>query len=341
MPEYKISCPHCSLHIVVTEEHAGTAIACPTCQKEMRVPAPAPAQAPASHAGGARVAAAPSAHSKPGPPVPPPSRRRDTSSEEKQQKKKAILVTVGVLVVLGIALAVLWPTIQGWQSGLDKARAESGAGMVGEQMGHIAELNSVLDATDPGRYSGPPMADESPARDRRNPLEAKLSKLTPATAAWSAEAPTGSLSEGRANGTLSGAAFLVESASLLTGGGVPILTLRQGQANAPQGEVLIYLRSKRGESLEGKTFRVTASDAKPDARIIKRGPAGSGQSGTFAKGFALRLEFGKASEGLLPGKLYLSLPDREKSVVTGVFFATLGSVQAPNALGSGAGRDED
>jgi len=40
---------------------------------------------------------------------------------------------------------------------------------------------------------------------------------------------------------------------------------------------------------------------------------------SFVNRYALRLEFGKLSGGKLPGKIYLCVPDKEKSFLAGTF----------------------
>jgi len=39
----------------------------------------------------------------------------------------------------------------------------------------------------------------------------------------------------------------------------------------------------------------------------------------YVEGYAMRLEFGKESDGKVPGKIYLCLPDEGKSFVAGTF----------------------
>jgi hypothetical protein len=46
-------------------------------------------------------------------------------------------------------------------------------------------------------------------------------------------------------------------------------------------------------------------------------------SGTFIKGYALRLDWGQISGNRLPGKIYLCAPDETKSYVAGTFNADI------------------
>ena len=57
------------------------------------------------------------------------------------------------------------------------------------------------------------------------------------------------------------------------------------------------------------SFRATLDDS------------GNVQKPAFDSGYALRLEFGLLANNHLPGKIYLCLPDDEKSYVTGSFVA--------------------
>ena len=51
----------------------------------------------------------------------------------------------------------------------------------------------------------------------------------------------------------------------------------------------------------------------------------------FTGGYAMKLELGQLSEGMLGGKIFLALPDQEQSVAAGVFKAATTQVQASAA----------
>ena len=66
------------------------------------------------------------------------------------------------------------------------------------------------------------------------------------------------------------------------------------------------------------------------AQLVKRwkpDPKYAPQSKSFPTGYALKLELGQMSEGLIPGKIFLALPDPEQTVVAGVFRAATSVVE--------------
>jgi hypothetical protein len=143
--------------------------------------------------------------------------------------------------------------------------------------------------------------------------------------------------EGRANGKISGTNFVVETARIDPSGAAQVLRLSQGPAAAPDREVLIYLHLKPGETLAGYNLKV-ASDTRGAGlpQVVKRvktNPKYAPQPVSFAYGYALKLELGQMAGGMIPGKIYLALPDPEESVVAGIFkaAATAGSTNLATA----------
>jgi hypothetical protein len=104
------------------------------------------------------------------------------------------------------------------------------------------------------------------------------------------------------------------------------LVLRQGDEFNPELEVRIFLSSDRGEDFSGKTYEISPDAAPPVplvsvlCREVERRPA---QPQPFTTKYAMRLEFGQESNGQLPGKVYLCLPDEAKSCIAGTFTADL------------------
>lgn len=72
-------------------------------------------------------------------------------------------------------------------------------------------------------------------------------------------------------------------------------------------------------------------DADKAAKITLRWKAAGGpvQKENYDSGYALRLEFGALANNRLPGKIYLCLPDTEKSYLLGTFHATVFRPKAP------------
>ena len=103
-----------------------------------------------------------------------------------------------------------------------------------------------------------------------------------------------------------------------------VAELRQGKDVFPDADINVFLFLKPGESLEGKTYEVAATDevkvGAPHVHI-HRIPTGEKlpKGMAYPNKFAMKLEFGKAKDGKIPGKIYVCLPDEQKSYVAGTF----------------------
>jgi hypothetical protein len=258
------------------------------------------------------------------------------------------VVGLVVLLVVGLRLS------SHWQKKWNEARAkDDDPGVLGGQVSHIADLYQALDATDPARFapsgrgfdlepgrpgSGGSRGSRSVAVSSSGAPEQNLPVVAPA---WSLDAAGANVPNGRVNGTISGSNFVADSAWLFTGGGTQILALRQGPDESPDREVLLYLRLKPGEKLQGGSWGVSPDQKMGAPSVAKRWKAGARaapQQKSFTSGYVLKLEFGQAADGELPGKLYLALPDAERTVVAGVFRATLvaRTTATPQPRSSGA-----
>ena len=169
MAEMKFNCPGCGQMIAADELWAGHQIQCPICNKELMVPHPQAA------AGSAAAPAAPgntlvpqvptsapkltigSARHQPSSPPPQASPHSTLAKAAanlgpKRNKENPIKKFAGigvVVVLLGVAVYFAWPYISKFQK--KTSQVEQGDG---GQVGHISELNSVLDATDPSKGGG-------------------------------------------------------------------------------------------------------------------------------------------------------------------------------------------
>ena len=103
-----------------------------------------------------------------------------------------------------------------------------------------------------------------------------------------------------------------------------ILSLRQGEDFFPDREFMIFLFPEQGEALEGKTYRVAKDQGHGSPHVhMKWKPTDKDvpDAEIFMKQYTMLLEFGKKKNGVLPGKIYLSIPDESKSFVAGAFQA--------------------
>ena len=125
----------------------------------------------------------------------------------------------------------------------------------------------------------------------------------------------------RASGDLHGSGFSCEHATLQGGN----LTLHQGPTWPPDLGVSVLLFAKQGEELSGKTVEVSPDRLPPLPKIILRWKDDQDQARTrnFSSGYALKMIFGEAVNARMTGKIFLSLPDDERSVVAGTFDAEI------------------
>jgi hypothetical protein len=170
----------------------------------------------------------------------------------------------------------------------------------------------------------------------------KLDQVIPPV--YTLDVKTAKIPDGKANGMINGTNFVLDTARLERSGNSTILTLRQGAGVSADREVLVYLRVSPTESLTNRTFTVSSDTKFGAPTIVKRwkhDPRFAPQQRPYTGGYALKLETGNAEEdGSLNGKIYLALPDNEKTVVAGNFKALSTVVQAvaqPTAEGTESG----
>lgn len=125
-----------------------------------------------------------------------------------------------------------------------------------------------------------------------------------------------------ASGKIHGQPFRVETAKVENS----ILTLRQGKDFFPDRAVSIFMFLKKGEALEGRTFNISGDHGFGAPHIHmkwrdkgKKAP----ETKIFMKEYAMRLQFKEKENGVLPGEIFLALPDDSKSFVVGTFLAQL------------------
>ncbi|HXI52200.1 MAG TPA: hypothetical protein VNH84_11860, partial [Candidatus Saccharimonadales bacterium] len=280
-----------------------------------------------------------------------PAPKRLDAEEASGSKAKTIALVAAVLVVLPVAGYFAFTWAGGAQKRFNEARAKNDdPGMVGGEVGHVAELYQVMEMTDRMSVRG---AEEEYQR-RRGGRAAGSDRADPpgpeslpvATATWSLEGESMPIPKGRLGGLVAGSNFIGRSVVLYTGNATPILALRQNDGPSSEAELMVYLRIKPGEKLEGRTWTVAKDESSGIPQVVKRWRTGSRaapQMKSFNGGYAMKLEFGKLDEGNLPGQLYLALPDAERSVVGGAFTAeirVLNTAQNQARPAAGAGFEE-
>jgi DNA-directed RNA polymerase subunit RPC12/RpoP len=139
--------------------------------------------------------------------------------------------------------------------------------------------------------------------------------------AWSLDLKNATFPETNAVGRLHGRAFTCEHATV----DGPALTLREGRTGPPALGVTIIIPRRFGREFAGRIFEIAPGQPPPLPRVVLRWKDEHQEPAKqdFTNGYALKLAFDQPAEGRLPGKIYLCLPDDNKSVVAGRFEAIL------------------
>jgi len=252
--------------------------------------------------------------------------------------KWAIIAVVVVGAGVGGYYGYGW--LSEYQEKVNEKRRAVEADSDGGQVGHIANLYEVLDATENGRIepigrrgSTAPRAgrssDGSALMDDDDPDVSKprtsTNNLPIIPAVWTLDLKAAKIPEGRANGKISGTNFVVQTARLDYAGTTPVLSLRQGTGPSPDREILVYLRLKAGEELGGHAWTVTkdmkGASVPQISKRWKTNPKFAPTQKNFPTGYAMKLELGKISDGEVTGKIFVALPDPEQTIVAGIFTA--------------------
>jgi hypothetical protein len=144
----------------------------------------------------------------------------------------------------------------------------------------------------------------------------------PTNIIWTLDLTNAVLPNSVAAGSIHGSGFLCERSTLQGG----TLTLRQGKGWPPDLGLTVFLVAQQGDELSGKNVHVPADRQPPVPRVILRWKDDQEQAKTeniTLGGYALKIAFGDATNGRMPGKIYICLPDAAKSVVAGTFDAEI------------------
>ena len=369
MADIKFCCPHCNQHITCDELWGGHQLQCPSCQGTLTVPArpapapmpaPAPASAPAAGSGSSHTykppaanaprltkAQAPAAEAGT-PPKNIPIRNLTPPKPKKGNKIVMVLKVAGVVTVLAVAgyFGFIWLRKMQDKSN-ESARREESRHSGESQVGHIANLNSVLDATEPGHIGEVRGVHSSGATTRATGVGSEIPMAdgdsqprgggAAGTSAGPVIAPVYTLDitqakipQSRANGMISGTNFVADSARIDPIGSAQVLRLIQGQAMSPDRQILVYLHLKPGEKIGGQSLSIASDAHGPQvAKSWKSNPKYAPLVKQFSSGYAMKLELGAATNDVVAGKIFLALPDPEQTVVAGDFTASLAVIN-PN-----------
>src|SRR4051812_37047842 len=169
-----------------------------------------------------------------------------------------------------------------------------------------------------GKTNGPPKK-----------VEPKKVYQVPTNIVWSLELTNVTYPDSAPAGSVHGSGFFSEKA-VLQGG---TLHLRQGRTTPPDLGISIQFFAQLGEDLSQKIIEVTPDRAPPLPKVTLRWKDQQDKAVTknYNEGYALRVEFGEAANGRMPGKIFISLPDEGKSFAAGTFTAEIRKPPAPKA----------
>lgn len=165
----------------------------------------------------------------------------------------------------------------------------------------------------------PPVAADG-AHKRAKPPP-RVMRPIPTNTFWTLQLTNAQMPQQTAVGSLRGSGFLCDRATLQGGN----LSLRQPHSGQLDLGVTIQLPVWQGEQWSGKTIELAPEQAPPVPRIILlwRNNQDKTSRLNITNGYALKLVFGQAAGGRIPGRLYLALPDEAKSFVAGNFEAEI------------------
>ena len=154
---------------------------------------------------------------------------------------------------------------------------------------------------------------------------------------WSLDVSKATIPTGKVNGVISGTNFVAETAMCTA----EVLRLFQGASASPDREILVYLHLNPGQSPTGHTWTVSQEMRDRSVpQVVKRwktNPRFAPQLKAYSSGYAMKLELGEITNGVLPGKIFVALPDTEQSVVAGVFQASTTLADASGAAAASPG----
>ena len=148
----------------------------------------------------------------------------------------------------------------------------------------------------------------------------------PTNFTWTLDLTNLAFPETTAAGSIHGSGFRCEKA-ILQGGR---LSLLQGEASPWDLAVVVNLLARQGEELSGKGVQIAPERPRAPHVVLRwKDTERKVKSETISHGYALKLVFGEATNGRMPGKIYVCLPDEAKSFVAGTFDAEIKKAPPP------------
>lgn len=166
----------------------------------------------------------------------------------------------------------------------------------------------------------------APAQASNAPGALNPAYPVPTNITWTLDLTNAVFPETAVVGRIHGSGFACERTTIQGG----TLSLRQGTTWPPDLGITVLLNWRPGEKLSGRTIEITPAHPRPP-RVVLRWKDEQQQPITenINSGYALKLTFGEAANGRMPGRIYLCLPDADKSFVAGTFDAEIRKPSPP------------
>jgi hypothetical protein len=177
------------------------------------------------------------------------------------------------------------------------------------------EINTLANKLADRATRSPAKAPPAPAFRSSYPI--------PDNVLWSLNPTNAAIPSGEVVGSIHGHGFRCERA-VLKG---DRLSLRQGAAGPPDLGFTVTLSAKRAEELSGKAILVSPNVPVSAPRVVLRWKDDLQEPVTqhFHSGYAMKLMFGRIADGKIYGRIYIALPDEQKSFAAGNFEAEVTS----------------
>jgi len=289
MSEFKYACPVCGQHIKCDSSQSGSVMECPTCFQKITVPQAPATDDPKFIITGTKVGERP---------VPSaPTGAGTALPPKKSSPAPAIAFVIVILLCAAGAAAFMF-----------RGRFSHSTPQPTNTVG------AATDGTNPAPVSNPPPPQPVVAAPPANDTN------------WTLTLGEAVVPETPAAGRIHGRNYLTGRAYLEAG----TLTMRTANQGPPDLGLSVYLHANRSQDLAGQTISVTSDSTNaPRVRLRWKNDEQKSQLVDIPAGYALKIEFGQLVGNRLPGKIYLSTPDDEKSYVAGTFNADIRKPKPP------------
>lgn len=289
MSEFTYACPVCGQHIKCDMSQSGSKMECPTCFQTILAPDVSPMHDPKFVIMGTKVGERP---------IPTAVTTSGTPTAPAPAKKSPVAVVVLVVFIFAAGAAVF---------------------MFGRKIFKFDGGQTSRTATE-----AVPAKNHHPQKTQ-TPAPPSVVALPADDANWMLNLGAVTIPDSTAAGRVHGQNFNCDRA-VLQGG---MLTLRVGARGAPDFGMVINFSGVPAEALAGQTINV-ATNADKAAGVTLRWKEGDlSLRENFTNNYAMRLEFGQIADNRMPGKIYLCLPDGQKSYVAGTFNAEIRKPRPP------------